>query len=244
MQLKDASVLVADDEPLLCEIMAAWLAREGCRVFQADNGATALELVTANKIDLIISDVRMPVMDGITLLKKVKAGGLHTPSVIFVTGFSDIEPREAYDLGVAAFIEKPALRANLMSAVQRALTDRSELWQSSPTVKPDARVSASFECVSSAVDNGLIAFGRGGFCLDSTLPLSRGPVELALTFKSEEHTVSGQGQVRWTANGEQKVGIEITYIDDRNRDWVAGLFAWEELDSFIPRTTVVRNQLE
>jgi DNA-binding response OmpR family regulator len=49
----------------------------------------------------------MPVMDGITLLKHIKALGRYTPSVVFITGFSDFRRREAYDMGVEAMMQKP-----------------------------------------------------------------------------------------------------------------------------------------
>jgi two-component system chemotaxis response regulator CheY len=74
MDLKDATILVVDDEPDWRSIIADWLRREGSCVLLAEDGAEALKLIHTNKIDAVVSDVRMPVMDGITLLKNIKAG--------------------------------------------------------------------------------------------------------------------------------------------------------------------------
>ena len=59
MQLKDATVLIVDDEPVLCEIKSAWLTRLVGRVLVANNGAEALEVLAANPVDLVITDIRM-----------------------------------------------------------------------------------------------------------------------------------------------------------------------------------------
>ena len=72
MQLKGAAILVVDDEPALQKIFADWVQREGATVYAASNGAEALEVAQAHHIDLVLSDVRMPVMDGVTLAKRLK----------------------------------------------------------------------------------------------------------------------------------------------------------------------------
>ena len=64
MQLKDATVLIVDDEPDLLDIMADWFRREAHCVLIAANGKEALDAIEANQVDVVVSDVRMPVMDG------------------------------------------------------------------------------------------------------------------------------------------------------------------------------------
>src|ERR1700722_15034185 len=116
MQLKDATILLVDDEPDLRALIEEWFEREKCHVLVAEDGARALKIIAANQIDVVVSDIRMPVMDGITLLKKVKASG-YKSSVMFVTGFTDvIRPRESYDLGVEALMSKPVERRHLIAA--------------------------------------------------------------------------------------------------------------------------------
>ena len=120
MKLRDAAVLFVEDEPLLRESMGAWLARKAGRVLCAQHGAEALEIIAANKIDLLLSDIRMPVMDGIALVKKIRKTGLN-PRVILVTGFKDTAAPDAYNLGVDAIVEKPFDRGQLLRTMQHCL---------------------------------------------------------------------------------------------------------------------------
>jgi DNA-binding response OmpR family regulator len=239
MQLKDATILLVDDEPDLRSIIAEWFKREGCHVLVAEDGAQALHIVSANPIDVVVSDVRMPVMDGITLLKKVKASG-YKSSVMFVSGFTDvIKPRESYDLGVEAVMSKPVERRHLIAAVTRILAERDELWRFPPSEKAEAVLDATFDSLAAALSKGLLALGRGGLCIHSTLSLAEGPVDLLLDFNLEKRRVTGQGIVRWIASSEAEIGVEITYIDGHNRDWILSLTGPNTSLSFIPRTSSV-----
>jgi len=237
MQLKNATILLVDDEPDLLFIMEEWFRREGSRVLTAENGAGALEGIRANQVDAVVSDIRMPVMDGVTMLRNIKATHLYKPSVMFISCFSDIEPREAYDLGVEATMEKPVERKELVAAVRRVLGAREELWRMPPIEEGEALLEAAFESVATALREGLLAFGRGGFCIHSNLELREGPVDLSLDFKQDHRRVRGQGKVRWTAPAEAQIGVEITHIDDPNRSWILGLTSSNEILSFIPRST-------
>jgi CheY-like chemotaxis protein len=206
-------------------------------VLVAEDGAEALNIIQANQVDVVVSDVRMPVMDGITLLKKVKASG-YKSSVMFVSGFTDvIKPRESYDLGVEAVMSKPVERKQLIAAVTRILAGRDELWRFPPGAKAEAVLDATFDSLAAALSQGLLALGRGGFCIHSTLKLAEGPVDLLLDFKVDKRTVTGQGIVRWTTSPEAEIGVEITYIDDTNRAWMISLTGPNTSLSFIPRTT-------
>lgn len=235
MELKQASILLVDDEPFLREIMGEWLARVAGQVFCAEDGAEALKLLAANKIDLILSDVRMPVMDGIALLKKVKETGTRTPGVIFITGFSDVPLREAYDMGAEAILEKPITREDLLLIAKRTLVEADELWREPPIAAPEMRLKITFDSsLTAALKEKRIAFGRRGFCIDTAHGLREGPVEFAVDFKDDRLVLSGQGVVRWVAPEEGKAGIEITYLDDASRSWVVDHVERSQPLAFIP----------
>jgi CheY-like chemotaxis protein len=115
MELKYATVLVVDDESMLLDIFREWLEEEHCGVLTARDGAAALQILRDQHVDVVVSDVRMPVMDGIVLLKNLTTYvGMSQnicppkmPKMIFISGFTDLEPREAYDLGVEVIMQKP-----------------------------------------------------------------------------------------------------------------------------------------
>ena len=240
MQFQDATILLVDDEPDLLDIMAEWFHREGARVFVAQHGGEALNLIQQNQVDAVVSDIRMPVMDGLALLRHLKSVHASKPSVIFISGFSDIEPRDAYDLGVEAIMSKPVERKELISVVARILTARNDLWCSPLPDNPQALLVSSFASLAAARAQGHFAFGRGGFCIHSTLLLAAGPIELLLDFQADHRKVLGQGIVRWADFAEAQLGVEITYIDDATRPWLLSLIESLDSPSFIPRTARIQ----
>ena len=237
MLLKDATLLVVDDEPYYCEIAQDWFQREGCRVFTAEDGIVALKLLENENANAIITDIRMPRMDGVELIKQLKARGRYTPAAVALSGFSDLPPREAYDLGIEAQLSKPVTRKVLIAAVQTVLTDRMQLWGGPAPVFGGPSITAAFASLQSAREQRLIAFGRGGFCLQSELMIADDTrVNFDVSFQSEQQVVRGQGTLRWTSPEEHCIGIEIARVQD-GLEQIVHLCGQNSSLSFIPRST-------
>lgn len=122
MKLKEAAVLFVEDELFLRESMGAWLARSVQRVLCAEDGVEALKILAANKIDLLITDVRMPGMDGVALVKRIGKAELGL-RMIMVAGYNDLSLQEAHGLGIDAIVEKPIDRAELLRAMKNCFED-------------------------------------------------------------------------------------------------------------------------
>ncbi len=105
--LNNLTVLVVDDEPDLREILREKLEWEGFKVIEAENGKQALEKFNANKIDMVLSDIRMPGGDGITLLDAIRKINFNSPPVILISGFSDINKEDALKRGAQSLYAKP-----------------------------------------------------------------------------------------------------------------------------------------
>ena len=84
------NILVVDDEPKLCDLLASALSQNGIQVFIAGNGLHALKVLEQEDIDLVISDWRMPGMDGPALLAEIKVRYPHVP-VIVMTAYSTVK---------------------------------------------------------------------------------------------------------------------------------------------------------
>ncbi len=237
MQLKDATILIVEDEPMLLEITEEWFRSLAGKVLTAPNGAVALKSMENEKVHAILTDVRMPVMDGVALLKSIKASGTHTPSVIFITGFSDVNLREAMDLGAEAALTKPVNRKELTRTVETVLTTRTELWSRPSAGETGQVLKQSFISMPDAAGGGKIAFGTGGFCIWSDRELEIGPVQFAFDFATEQKQMRGVGTVRWEDPHALKAGIEIAYLDQSCRSWVLALTSQCGNGSFIPRDT-------
>ncbi len=112
------TVLVVDDEAAIAGLLKVILSEAGMEVELASNGQQAMELIEKTKFDLVISDIRMPVMDGFQLLEQVKRRDREI-KVILMTGYTeDYEISDALVLGADDYITKPFEDTKILIAVQ------------------------------------------------------------------------------------------------------------------------------
>lgn len=126
--LPQPTVLVVEDEPSVLEIITFLLEEEQLRVLQAHDGEAALSLLEEVRPDLIVSDVKMPGMDGFTLCEQVRANPAlsHVP-FIFLTGKGDrADMRRGMRLGADDYLTKPFEPEELLSSVQVRLRRAAE----------------------------------------------------------------------------------------------------------------------
>lgn len=233
---KDALILVVDDEPLIRDIVSEWLTAAGYQVRTVQDGAEALALLEREPVDVVVSDIRMPRMDGIALLANLKGSAANIPAVLFVSGFDDISPREAYDLGAEALIQKPFSNDQLLSAVRHVLTPPEELWRAAPPAKRGPMLHSDFSTMAMARASGQLSFGRGGFCVKTDSVLREGPVGFNLCFSGDNSRVAGHGAIRWVAPSEREVGVEIAGLSEDSMAQGLHLMAHCKTRSYIPKT--------
>lgn len=114
-------VLVVDDESSIRELLAKTLALAEYDVDTAPDGRAALERLRLGHYDLLIADLKMPGMDGLTLIREAKRLKADIP-VIIITGFStESSAIEAVNLGVAGYLTKPFRVPQVLAAAARAL---------------------------------------------------------------------------------------------------------------------------
>lgn len=117
-------LLVVDDEPNLLTAIAAVLRSKGYEVTTARNGKDALLQIARQLPDLIVSDVRMPVMDGYRLARQLR-GAPHTKliPIVFLTAKDETEDRiEGFQSGVDVYLTKPFEPDELIAVIQNILT--------------------------------------------------------------------------------------------------------------------------
>ncbi len=114
-------VLLVEDEQMLRESLAELLSEEGYQVVQASNGKLGHEAALAEPFDLVLTDIRMPEMDGLTLLKHLQQVIPQTP-VIVITGFGTVESAvNAMRSGAADYVLKPVQFEDVLIRIKRAL---------------------------------------------------------------------------------------------------------------------------
>ena len=113
-------ILICDDQPDIVSALKIYLAPEGYRLFEAFNGAQALEIVKREEIHLILLDVMMPVMDGITAAVKIRETS-NVP-IIFLTAKSETEDMVlGLNVGGDDYITKPFVPVELLARVRSQL---------------------------------------------------------------------------------------------------------------------------
>jgi two-component system chemotaxis response regulator CheY len=120
------TVLVVDDDAGTRELIRRALQRDlDVRILEADNGATALELLAAERVDLLLLDIRMRVMDGLQTLEAIRRTPAYASVCVFIlTGMADEKHvTHAMRLGVTNFLVKPLTPSTLRERVSRALAD-------------------------------------------------------------------------------------------------------------------------
>ncbi len=101
-------ILIVDDELEIVDSLKTFLEISGFdNIREACNGNDALSIISNEEISLIISDVKMPGLDGISLLKKTHVEFPQTPVFLMVTGYNEVTPEEAHKLGARMVLTKP-----------------------------------------------------------------------------------------------------------------------------------------
>lgn len=137
-------ILIVDDEKNLREMLATLLQREGYAVHQASSAEQALDLVSRDSFNLILSDIRMPRMSGIELLRRLREQGNRVPMIMMTAYSSTGEAVEAMKLGAYDYVCKPFKNDEMRLVVKNAL-EREQLQQENRQLKQRLGERYSFD---------------------------------------------------------------------------------------------------
>lgn len=130
---KPARLLLVDDDPGLLKLLGMRLVSEGYSVVTAESGPEALRVLGREKVDLVISDLRMDKMDGLQLFSEIQKGHPGMPVIILTAHGSIPDAVAATQQGVFSFLTKPVDKDALYKAIDEALEQRSpatdEAWR-------------------------------------------------------------------------------------------------------------------
>jgi DNA-binding NtrC family response regulator len=103
----EINVLVVDDEGTLRKSIVRNLQMEDFNVLSASNAKDALEIVKTEKVHFVLSDIRMPEMDGVELVEKIRSINPSIPIIVLMTGFSQYSKEDVTARGAQDMISKP-----------------------------------------------------------------------------------------------------------------------------------------
>ena len=128
-------VLIVDDEPNLRKILAAQLSRDGYEVMLAEDGEQGLSMLREHHIDLVVTDLKMPKVDGMTLLREALKETPDLP-IVMITAHGTVDTAvEALKLGAFDYLTKPFDKDEVRQVVAKALKTRA-LAQEEATTEP------------------------------------------------------------------------------------------------------------
>lgn len=117
------SILIVDDDDEICDFLTFEFARRGWQAAFALDGDAAWACLTKQRFDVVVSDVRMPVSDGLSLLRRVRTLDVR-PAFILMSGYTDIERMDPQSLDADAIVAKPFDVEELVQRVDLSLAKR------------------------------------------------------------------------------------------------------------------------
>jgi two-component system chemotaxis response regulator CheY len=118
--MSELNFLVVEDSPTMRQLISFALKRvRGSKITEASDGIDALKKLSAGKFDIIITDINMPIMDGLKLVSLIRSNEQHKdiPIIIITTEGADEDRRKGLALGANAYLAKPIQTAELLRLV-------------------------------------------------------------------------------------------------------------------------------
>ncbi|PIE05855.1 MAG: two-component system response regulator [Sorangium cellulosum] len=122
--MAEYACLIIEDSPMMRQLLVFALARvRNLRVTEADDGVDGLRKLANAKFDLIVTDINMPIMDGLKLIRRVRTDPVHkdTPIIVITTEGSQEDRHRALQLGANAYITKPIQAPQVIAKVKELL---------------------------------------------------------------------------------------------------------------------------
>jgi len=123
-RMQGMKVLLVEDDQWVRDALRRYFANENCALIAVETGEDALEVVKGNACDIIITDYRLPGMNGLEFLKKALAVNPRVKKILLTAYMSEPVISEAFRLGVHEFIEKPFSTEELEEALARVLEEK------------------------------------------------------------------------------------------------------------------------
>lgn len=242
MKPSQIKILVVDDEPDMLELISILFKKFNFSVEVANSGNEAWTYLKGeNDFNLVLTDVRMPDGDGIELAKKIREKHPSKPSILFMSGFSDLLNEEIFHIGAEGKFTKPFDNNAVRSAIETCLLVPYLRWKNKPFADP-RRINIEYfsDNLQQLEDEKKVVFARGGLFLayDRAMPEKNSLISFEIKANHPEPLVfSGNGIVRWThprSSGgvPAGVGIEIIYLPEVQAGKYHSLFG--AISQFIP----------
>lgn len=221
MNPSEVRILVVDDDHELRETVVELFTKFQFKVDSASSGNQAWELVKKNKYNIVLTDVRMADGDGVELAKNIRAQHPSSPSILFISGFSQLMNEEIFHVGAEGKFSKPFDINSIKNAIKTCLLSTADKWSQPspkgriPFIEKKGKDFLELESQKSVI------FGRGGFFVSHSFaaPSIGSSVVFSISVSDPVPIVfKGAGIIQWVqARGKNGIpaglGVEITTLE-------------------------------
>lgn len=230
-------VLIVDDEPDLLGVLSELFTLFGYEVISATNGADAFRLLEENDVDVLLTDVRMPKVDGLELVRQIRATRRERPIIMVTSGYSDHLPEALYDAGANGFLSKPFGASGVRDAFMLASVSPARRWAQTPAGGTHPVLKRS---LAQPEARGELSLGAGGMFWGLTGPAPHLNQIVDFVVDHPGGTPwTGQGIVRWVRGAgvdrPAGCGIEFLHLDDACRAEIIKRIEDAKPIAFLPR---------
>ena len=160
-------ILIVDDEIELAEIIKETFQEEGILADSCASGREALVALGQHRYDAVLTDIKMPKMDGLDLLKEIKSKP-NSPAVVLMSAYETLAIEDLHHQGASDFIPKPFSSKDALQLVSRAAIPASDRWKADSLFRPtnsEMFLGLKFNSIEDAILEGSIHLGSGGLFL-------------------------------------------------------------------------------
>ena len=223
-----------DDDPELLSATQDIFQLFGYQTVAVSSAELAIEQIRANTFEIVLSDIKLPKMDGFHLLQEIRKSVKTQVCVFLTSGYNQYSTKQMYAAGATGFFEKPMDTTTIRDTIIKSLVPRYQRWsqKNQTTVKT---IQLNFENFDKMLDSKKVKIGIGGLCIrkpSADLQVTES-VEFKVSFQQGEE-FSGAGIVRWVDPQSENFGLEITFLDDSCRNFICQWLNQQELISYIP----------
>lgn len=221
------SILIVEDEDILREALADEFRLAHFDTFEAANVKEAISKLATNKVDGVLSDMRMPGGNGDILLAHVRTLGEKAPVFMFLTGYSELSDSDLYHRGAEKVFSKPFEMEKLLEGVSEQLRDKKSRWVNDQRTEPSA-----------VIQGPSVNLGRGGFSfLTSEIVANVGQI-VGFSVFVKDQKIEGSGFIRWIRNKlsgpSHVVGVEFRTLTPQSFDLLNNYLSLNLVNAYIP----------
>lgn len=221
MKANDVRLLIVDDEPDVLECLSDLFRAFGFQTDCASDGEQAWQMISTNSYRLVLTDIRMPKKNGVELVKLIREKHPLYPTILLISGYTDVSTEEMFAIGVDGFFSKPFDASAVRNAIQQSLLKPQVKWSHPETTEPQLVVDKKAKSIAEIESSQEIIFGHGGLFISHKSSHVRVGWKVQFKIEIQEREpfcFEGAGIVRWTsrsddANTKQGFGLEFTSLN-------------------------------